>query len=412
MFLSPSQFAAETDLATHPTLTCPLRVYHKSASGPERRNVVYNMVDVLSRLERNAYNLSSTTKILQTSLHDLTGSDGRPLTVLTERHYESYLSNVINTLRVNDSFIMLVSPGEGMGAKDLLCFEMLLIDKVADVAMPSWTNSELALAAKHDRELLEAHFGLPIIMSDPSVVEHFTNKSYFNEWMVSQHLHAFVPRVYESSRSVIYPVMVKFTGGTWGEGITIANNASTLDIAIENVPSHSYLLQEALVGKAEPLIHWVARSGKLLATSCSLDNKKAKSLFVTGEKEPLYDADQVSCKDFDSISPLSDLVRSIVSRLNYNGFGCFNFKFAPNTAMTQQKLDDYLLGIQAVEHYDVKAITTEFGPEGAVSNASAYAALPRLFDFNVRPCGSHFKFHFPSLLTMTRMYLDAMASEA
>ena len=79
--------------------------------------------------------------------------------------------------------------------------------------------------------------------------------------------------------------------------------------------------------------------------------------------------------------------------------------------MTQQQLDDHLLRIPAVGHYDELAITTDFGPEGAISNTSAYAALPRLFDFNVRPCGSHYKFHFPALLTMMRMYLDAMASE-
>ena len=287
MFLSPSQFAAETNSETHPTLTCPLRIYSQSSPAPVRRNVVYNMVDVVTRLERKAYDMATTISRLRTSLQEFSRHNERPLTVLTERHYESYLPDIIKQLRVNDTFVLLMSPGEGMSAKDLLCFELLLLDQIADVAMPTWTDSELVIGAKHDRELLEAHFGLPIIMSDFPVVAHFTNKSYFNQWMVSNALGCFVPRVYASTHTVKYPVMVKFIGGSYGRGITIASNASALDAAIERVPSHSYILQEALVGRAEPLIHWVARKGKLLATSCSLDNKKTNSLYVTGENEPL-----------------------------------------------------------------------------------------------------------------------------
>ena len=170
-------------------------------------------------------------------------------------------------------------------------------------------------------------------------------------------------------------------------------------------------IQEAVVGKIEPIYHYIARKGKLIAASCVLDRKdKSSNLFVTGSNNDLAPTDTVSCRALDEIAPVSDVMRRIVELTKYNGLGCVNFKFA-SRQVSQTDLEDVLAKLPTIDHEDPAAITTDFGPEGARHNFASYAAVPKLFDWNTRMCGSHVRDQTMELYRMLRMYLEEAASE-
>ena len=195
------------------------------------------------------------------------------------------------------------------------------------------------------------------------------------------------------------------------------NNLTELEHAIDREQGRggggegSYILQEAVVGMVEPLIHFIARNGKIIAASCSLDRKQSSDLFVTGRNHDLQMTDTISCRSLEEISPLLDIVRRVIELTNYNGLGCFNFKFAARK-MTQEQLDEYLLLIPKVPHAQLSdSITTDFGPEGLRHQFSHYDAIPKLFDFNTRMCGSHARQQTIEMYNMLKMYISEVAYE-
>ena len=166
------------------------------------------------------------------------------------------------------------------------------------------------------------------------------------------------------------------------------------------------------MGKIEPIYHYIAHKGKLIAASCVLDRRdKGNDLFVTGSNNDLAPTDTVSCTALDEIAPLSDVIRRIVELTKYNGLGCINFKFAARK-MSQAALEDFLTKLPTLDHNDAAAITTDFGYEGARHNFAAYAAVPKLFDWNTRMCGSHVRDQTMELYRMLRMYLEDVAATA
>ena len=310
---------------------------------------------------------------------------------------------------VGDSFVgvLYVDPFE---MEPMLCLELFLILHKFDILLPFNTMYETWLNRRYPNAVLEQHFGIPVIGPDVATVERFTDKSLFAAWLQEHDLSPFTPTIYTSIWEVSYPLLVKETNGLYGTGIHLVNTKAEMDAAIAAVEG-DYILQEAVVGKTEPIIHFVARNGKLLATSCVLDRKQDSALFVTGRQHDLPPTDTVSCKDLDKISPLADIVRRIVLLTGYNGFGCFNFKFTARK-MQQNDLDAYLRAIPALAPDSLERITTDFMPKGVRRQFASYAAVPKLFDWNTRMCGSHVRDQTMELYRMLRMYLEEVASES
>ena len=290
--------------------------------------------------------------------------------------------------------------------EELLCTELFALQKRFDVMVPFRTAFETDLTRKYPKEVLQKHFGVLFMMPDKDAVM-FTDKAFFHQWLLANGLTAFTPTVYGSKFEVAYPCLVKGTSGIYGEGIHVVRSIAELEVAITRI-NGKYILQEALEGKIEPIVHFVASSGKLLATSCVLDRKQSSQLFVTGYAHDLAPTDTVSCASFDHISPLSDLVRYIIRVTKYDGFGCFNFKFVPRK-MSREQLEAYLQNIPTIDHTDARAVYTHFGREGARHDFAHAAATPKLYDFNTRQCGSHTRDQTLELYKMLRMYLEAVA---
>ena len=97
--------------------------------------------------------------------------------------------------------------------EQMLCTEIFAIQRRFDVYLPFLTDVEAWLNRRYSTEVLEAHFGLPFVMPPMHIVDIYTSKSLFAEWMVNKGLAPFTPTVYSSKWEVAYPCLLKFTYG-------------------------------------------------------------------------------------------------------------------------------------------------------------------------------------------------------
>ena len=104
------------------------------------------------------------------------------------------------------------------------------------------------------------------------------------------------------------------------------------------------------------------------------------------------------------------MTRKIIAAANYNGYGCINFKFAPKL-FTQDGLDDYLRNLDKVHEGAHAGLTIEFGPIPDIIHVAGYEAVPKMFDFNARLCGTNVFFHQPEFFTMLRIYFTEVARQ-
>ena len=293
----------------------------------------------------------------------------------------------------------------------MLCSEIFALQNKFNLMLPFLTEVEVWHNRRYGTDELERHFGIPIIQPSADVVEKYTDKALFGEFMRTHGLAPFTPTIYQSKFEVVYPCLLKFTKGLFGKGINLVNNLTEMEavIAGQNLGTE-YILQESVVGRIEPIIHFVARSGRILGASCVLDRAQSSALFVTGQQRNLKPTDTVSCRALEEISPLLDVVRQIIKLTKYNGLGCFNFKYAARK-MTQKQLDKFLQGIPTLDNSDEDSITTDFGSDDARQFFSKYPATPKIFDFNTRHCGSHIRHQTEEFYRMIRMYLEEVANE-
>ena len=138
---------------------------------------------------------------------------------------------------------------------------------------------------------------------------------------------------------------------------------------------------------------------------CTID-KRPTQLFVTLTENAMTDAALVSCAALNQVARLYDLVQTLVQKVSYSGFGCFNTKFVPNQ-MSLPDLDAYLLSLPPPKHGD--ELVTVFDDVVDSSNlALDAAATPKLFDFNVRMCGTQMDYGMLQVVPMMRLYMSRM----
>ena len=187
--------------------------------------------------------------------------------------------------------------------KDLLCFEIFAMDRMFDVVLPMWLDAQLLLTNHHDHALLEGHFAMPFVFPGPDVVTTFTDKSYFANWMADHHLTDYIPQTYNTLDQAKYPAVVKSLNGTYGAGIEIVHSRDQLNAAVVS-KAGDYIMQEALVGTVEPIIHFIARDGVMLAAACVV-HKEQSELYVSGKQHPVYQGESVACASLDQLGPLT-----------------------------------------------------------------------------------------------------------
>ena len=291
---------------------------------------------------------------------------------------------------------------------DLICLEMLLHSGNVNVLVLFAELIETSLQLYHDVPFLEQHFGLPLPIPSVSIIEIFQDKSRFASWMAGSGMADFIPRVYSSTDAVSYPVMIKATSKGGGNGIYIAHDQHELNTAIRELKGATYVLQEPIEGKTEPVLYYIARHGKLVATVCLLNRQKSQ-LFVAGADVD-FSFELVSCEAFEIISPMLDLTRHIVEASSYNGIGCINFKFVP-VLVSGNELEEYMNDIPTISHSDASVVLTTFVNLRSSQDLTVHDAIPKLFEINPRPGGSMMGVHTPELALMMKAFLLAAADE-
>ena len=126
--------------------------------------------------------------------------------------FDSILYEPFNWLNhrddVHDSFFGLSFPDD-TGPLAFLCVEYMAIQHRFDVVLPFHTWIETRLNRRYTSDVLEAHFGVAFVFPNPYIVNTYTNKDLFSQWLVSQEMGLFTPSVYSSKYEVVYPCLVK-----------------------------------------------------------------------------------------------------------------------------------------------------------------------------------------------------------
>ena len=150
----------------------------------------------------------------------------------------------------------------------------------------------------------------------------------------------------------------------------------------------------------DEICDWLS-DGQLLGAVCTVD-KQSKSLFVAGMKDapnPQF----VHCSHLERVFPIMDLLHRIVRTAGFNGNGCVNFKYTPQT-MTQEALDAYMHDIPTVLPGEAVPLYTWFGDRRLLVEGAQYEAAARVFEVNPRVCGP--VKDQDVLIDMIRLYMD------
>ena len=139
---------------------------------------------------------------------------------------------------------------------------------------------------------------------------------------------------------------------------------------------------------------------------CTID-KRPTQLFVTSTENVMTDATLVACAALNQVSRLYQLVQTIVQKMAYTGFGCFNTKFVPDQ-MSLADLDAYLLSLPPPKQGEELVTTFDDGIVNSDNLALDAAATPKLFDFNVRMCGTQMDYGMLLVVPMMRQYMNTM----
>ena len=355
-----------------------------------------NTSDVIDALTARALDIVSPDKLRQKAAGI---GNGTFRVAITETFWPDDVLNA-TALDPSISFIMMRS----RTPVDLLCMEAFAALGRYDAILPMWTDSAVYMQHAHAADVLEAHFGMPFIAADASLISTFTNKAMFSDWLREHDLGEYTPETYRSKHEARLPCLVKTLDAAFGMGIRLVQTQKALDAVVESIErlNQSYTISEALPGQVEPIVHFIAHRGDVLAFTCLLD-KQESELYVAGKgHKPAYVP--VNCKHIADISPTLDVVKAIARQSNYNGFGCLNFKFVPD-AMPLDEIEAFLRGLSRDD--GLHMMTQEQDRSARV--LTGMGAIPKFFDMNARMCGTMMAQHTSQIGPMVRLYARALA---
>ena len=325
-------------------------------------------------------------------------ANGTIRVAITESFWPEHVLNA-SIIDPSVSYIMMRS----RTPVDLLCMEVFAALGRYDVILPMWTNSAMYMQHAHSVDVLQAHFGLPFLSADADLIDTFTNKARFSEWLREHSLGQYTPEIFMTKHEARLPCLVKSLDDAFGKDIRLVHTQDALNTVITRMEklNQTYLISEALPGQVEPIVHFVALSGNILAFTCLLD-KQHSDLYVAGKAHhPNYIP--VNCKHFADISPALDVVQAIVRQSAYNGFGCLNFKFVPDS-MALEEIEELL---SSHARYDGLYMADAVGERRM--SIDGRSAIPKFFDMNARMCGTMMAQHTSQIGPMIRLYAKKLA---
>ena len=145
----------------------------------ETTGVSIPMADVIDKLRSTAYR-TVATETFRSTLRSKLGSG---MTIAFDNLFFNWLNDMSKHDSVTDSFMCHLFPLP-VDQNQMLCVEYFALDGRYDVLVPFNTEIGEWLNRRYTTEDLQMHFGLPFIMPNPDIVQTYTDKSIFGDWMV------------------------------------------------------------------------------------------------------------------------------------------------------------------------------------------------------------------------------------
>ena len=238
----------------------------------------------------------------------------------------------------NNSSTLYLFEIKSIDKRALFCFEVFTRLRLFDVYLPLRIENADAMQVRHSVYELESMLGLPFIMPAKSASSMFNDKVIFTEWMLKNGLGQYVPGLYNSIESVVYPVVVKPIKGYSSINVTVVDNFPQLSRVTSNLKSTPYLLQEALAGEDESNVEALTRNGRLLGVFCVVHHRFER-IFVIGGHDSQSKRSNIDCEELDRLTGILSIVIDIVAKSKYNGLIGLQFKvMKANTAKREPVL--------------------------------------------------------------------------
>ena len=270
---------------------------------------------------------------------------------------------------------------------------------------PTEAITQLLISAHHNVPVLEAHFGMAMMVSTPATVKTFTNSTLTRLFLQTYGLSEFAPAVYATPKTAVYPCFVHFTDT---DEVLVAATPGQVSAVVGRHKGQSFILTEKGDVSVSATIHFVSRNGKLLGATCLLLKDASVSTTDANDTDP-ESSSIVPCPAIDAIAPVSDVVGRIVEKSAYNGLGCMYFRFSPSKGKTAREINQLLSSIQpgsrSIE------VSTVFGPPNTSYYTDNFAAIPRVASITPHACASLFAAFPPQLVDMVRLYLGEVGRE-
>ena len=177
-----------------------------------------------------------------------------------------------------------------------------------------------------------------------------------------------------------FPVFIKEADGFFGGGTSLASTPSELTSILSNTHG-DYVMQEAIPGQDFLSIYFMARLGKVLATTCLYYHFPDQlGIMSYGYLPPSV---LVPCREFETVSPSFDLVHRIIKESTYNGFGCMQYKLIG----TGHVVVDHSTVFHEVDQDSEVAMTTDFSFARPMSDNAGSESHTKILEINTRICG-------------------------
>lgn len=151
-------------------------------------------------------------------------------------------------------------------------------------------------------------------------------KIYFNKWMHDNGYAKYLPKEVEEGN---FPFVIRFGNGKSAECIRVIKSQNEYNELKSSVPFEQHICQEYIKSDIEFAHHFISLNGQQIIS------QTYRHLFkdVSEDNEYYLRGGEIHNKDTEKYKPdnnINNIIKSIISDLNYTGCGCIDFKIKDN----------------------------------------------------------------------------------
>jgi carbamoylphosphate synthase large subunit len=172
------------------------------------------------------------------------------------------------------------------------------------------------------------NFSIPILGNNVEILDLLLNKKSFKFKMEEIGLGEYATKFYNFS-NLEFPLVLKPGEGTFGNGIKIIHNWDELQHETKKNFPQKYHLSEFVEGKDEYSFYFLFNGTDFVLPPIVKEFKFKKEQHVKGSAGRGEQENEIILENLEQ-SSIYLAMKKILSELNYEGFGCSNFKMKGN----------------------------------------------------------------------------------